>query len=230
MAALAAASGLAAVPALASDAAVTATPDNIFAPKSVTVSSGDSVTWMNGGGEHNVKFEDGQFEQPPEPAAPESWPAAPPRRRFTVPGTYRYYCENHGGPGGDGMSGTVTVTQASVPPPPGAVALPAPERSTPARIRLTLRASDYTPRRGQRVRIFGAARPRRDGLTVYIQRRRRDGSYKTVARTRLRAAGDTRSSYSRRLRIYRDGIFRARVRGDADTSAATSRRRRIDVR
>lgn len=230
VAALAAASGLAAIPARASDPAVTAASDNTFRPKDVTVSPGGSVTWMNGGGEHNVKFEDGRFEQPLDPASPESWPTASPRHTFTEPGRYPYYCENHGAPGGVGMSGTVTVKEASWAQPPGEGAKPAPGSSTPPRIALAFRASDYTLRIGQRIRFFGHARPRHDGLTVHIQRRARDGSFKTVARTRLRAARGNRSRYSRRLRIYRDGVFRARVRGDADHAAGTSDRRRIEVR
>ncbi len=228
--ALAAAGGLAAIPALASDAGVTATVDNTFKPGDLTVSTGESVTWKNVGGEHNVKFEDGQYEQPSDPAPPEAWPAASLKRTFAEPGTYPYYCENHGAPGGVGMSGTVTVKHGPGPQAADEGEKPAPDSPTPRRIALTLTASDSTPRIGQRIRFFGSARPRHDGLTVYIQRRRRDGSFKTVARSRLRPAPGTRSSYSRRLRIDRDGVFRARVRGDADHAAGTSRRRRIDVR
>jgi plastocyanin len=28
---------------------------------------------------------------------------------FDEPGTYPYYCDNHGGPGGEGMSGVIIV-------------------------------------------------------------------------------------------------------------------------
>lgn len=230
VAALVVAGCVAAIPAIAADQAVTANPDNTFTPRNVTVSAGESVRWTNSGGEHNVKFEDGRFEQPSEPATPDSWPATPPQRTFTAPGTYRYYCESHGDVGGVGMAGTVTVEQASTPGVPGGGTPPAPmvPAVPPVRTTITLRASDYTPRRGQRVRLFGSVRPRRDGLIVRIQRRRRGGSYSTVARARLRAADSGRSRYSRRLRIYRDGVYRARLLDGA--AAVTSARRRIDVR
>jgi plastocyanin len=92
-------------PALAANQSVTATPSNQFAPANVTVNPGETVTWTNSGGVHNVKFDDGSFEQPADPStAP--WTVS---RSFDTPGTFRYYCELHGGPNGVGMSGTVTV-------------------------------------------------------------------------------------------------------------------------
>jgi plastocyanin len=106
---------LLAVPASAADQAVTATFGNDFEPAQVTVDIGDTVTWNNGGGFHNVKFDDGSFEQPGQPD-PSSWSV---QRTFDTPGTFRYYCEQHGGPNGAGMSGTVGVRAPSgaVPPP-----------------------------------------------------------------------------------------------------------------
>ena len=41
-------------------------------------------------------------------------------RTFTTPGTFRYYCQVHGGPNGVGMSGTVTVNPTGYPRPKGA--------------------------------------------------------------------------------------------------------------
>ena len=38
---------------------------NTFSPKTVTVTEGDSVTWTNASGNHNVKFDDGSFERAP---------------------------------------------------------------------------------------------------------------------------------------------------------------------
>ena len=106
---------LLAVPATAADQSVTATFSNDFEPAEVTVDVGDKVTWSNSGGFHNVKFDDGSFEQPASPD-PSSWTV---ERTFDTPGTFRYYCEQHGGPNGAGMSGTVAVrdTTGTVPPP-----------------------------------------------------------------------------------------------------------------
>jgi plastocyanin len=96
---------LAAAPALADERTVIATDGNEFFPKTLTVTPGTQVDWENRGVLHNVKFEDGKFEQPPSPQAT-PWRVW---RKFDTPGVYRYYCEQHGGPGGKGMSGTIIV-------------------------------------------------------------------------------------------------------------------------
>jgi hypothetical protein len=98
------------------------------------------------------------------------------------------------------------------------------------RIRVSLRLGDYTPHVGQRVRFSGSAAPQHDGSVVRIQRRRATGTWKTVALTVLRDAGDARSTYSRRVRIRRDGTYRARVIAvDGDHLSGTSRRRHVNV-
>jgi hypothetical protein len=209
---------------------VIATPSNDFTPGSVTMNQGETVTWVNQGGAHNVKFDDGSFEQPSAPSG-SAWTVA---RRFDSPGSFRYYCEEHGGPGGAGMSGTVTVQAAVTPPaptPPGDMPIaPPPSAPSPTALSVTLRVDDPRPRRGQRVRFFGSVRPPHDGRIVRLQKRVGGGRYRTVGRARLRDAGDARSVYSRRLRVFRDGAYRARVPADADHLTGTSRRRRVDVR
>ncbi len=95
------------------------------------------------------------------------------------------------------------------------------------RIRMSLSVSDSTPRVGQRVRFRGRACPAHKGLLVRIQRRTRTGGFRTVRRTRLRAA--TRCSlYRRTFRIYRDGRYRATA-DDADHARGFSRSRVLDV-
>jgi hypothetical protein len=188
------------------------------------VNQGESVTWVNQGGDHNVKFDDGSFEQPSDPSG-SAWTVA---RRFDSAGSFRYFCEEHGGPGGVGMSGTVTV-QAAATPPEATTPVETPTAPAPTTMSVTLRVNDARPRRGQRVRFFGSVRPPHDGRILRLQRRGTGGSYRTVARTRLRDAGEARSTYSRRLRVFRDGVYRARVLGDGDHLAGSSRRRRIDV-
>jgi plastocyanin len=215
------------LPAVAADQTVTACCSDSFTPATVTVTQGDTVTWKSYGGDHNVKFDDGSFEQPADPIS-SAWTVS---RTFTNAGSFRYYCEEHGGPGGAGMSGTVNVQAASGPPsgsPPGTSPSPIPGTG-PAPMNVSLRLSDYTPQRGQRTRFYGSVRPQHDGRLVHIQRRTRTGHYRTVARTRLRDAGSSRSTYSRRFRLYRDGIFRAVVRGDGDHATGKSRRRRVNV-
>ncbi len=95
------------------------------------------------------------------------------------------------------------------------------------RFRMSLRVSDSTPRAGALVRFSGRACPESDGAVVSIQRRGSSGRYRTVRRTRLRAA--TRcSTYSRRMRIYRDGTYRATV-DDAARARGYSRSRFLNA-
>lgn len=95
------------------------------------------------------------------------------------------------------------------------------------RFSVSLRASDYTPRAGQVVRLRGRACPESDGAIVSIQRRTGSGRYRTVRRTRL-AAAPTCSTYSRRLRVSRDGTYRATV-DDAARARGYSRSRFLNA-
>jgi hypothetical protein len=99
-----------------------------------------------------------------------------------------------------------------------------PELTLPVRFKVTLRLSDYTPKRGQRVRFSGINAPAHDGALVYIQRRTSTGSWRTVKRTTLHHAttGD-RSTYSTRIRIKSSATYRSRVLGDSLHATGTSR-------
>ena len=109
------------------------------------------------------------------------------------------------------------------------ISVASPEVLVKVRLRVGIRLSDATPRRGQRVRFFGAVAPKHNGRAVYVQRRRRDGRWVTVARTVTRDAAGDRSRYSRRVRVFRDGLFRVRVRGHSDHATGTSRARTVRV-
>ncbi|MFL5887367.1 MAG: plastocyanin/azurin family copper-binding protein [Thermoleophilaceae bacterium] len=103
---------LVAAPALAEGPSpVVEATDNEFFPKTLTVPPGTTVYWENRGINHNVKFDDGQFEEPPDPSST-PWRVW---RTFDTPGVYGYYDEAHGGPGGQGMSGTITVEAGAEP-------------------------------------------------------------------------------------------------------------------
>jgi len=93
-----------------------------FSPKTVTINVGDSVKFVNSGlgGAHNVHADDNSFRCAKnctgtggDPAST-LWSATV---TFNSAGNFRYYCDNHGGPGGIGMAGNVVVN--SVAPPPG---------------------------------------------------------------------------------------------------------------
>ena len=95
---------------------------------------------------------------------------------------------------------------------------------------VTRSVDDRTPARGQVVTFSGFVRPAHDGMTVFIQRRRPTGTWKTMATTTLEHVGPgDESSYSQDVEIMRDGVWRAKVRADADHLGNRSRRIRLDV-
>jgi len=100
------------------------------------------------------------------------------------------------------------------------------------RLQVKLSVSDSTPRAGRTVRFSGTVCPEHDGATAFIQRRTSSGAFRRVATTTLQdVPGGTCSSFARRVRIRRDGVYRVRVRsGDADHASGISRRIRIDAR
>src|SRR5215208_248674 len=105
--------------AFAANQTVSALPGpNRFEPANVAVTQGEKVTWVNVSGLHNVRFDDGLFEQPSAPANP-PWTV---ERTFTTPGTFTYLCAQHN----TTMFGSVTVQAAGTPPP-----FPAPPGSPP---------------------------------------------------------------------------------------------------
>jgi hypothetical protein len=104
-----------------------------------------------------------------------------------------------------------------------------PEVLEHVRLRVSIRLSDSTPRRGRRVRFSGFVAPKHNGRPVFIQRRRRDHRWVTIARTVTRDAKGNVSKYSRRVRIFRTALYRVRVRGHADHSTGTSRVRSVRV-
>ena len=82
--------------------------DNRFEPASIVVPVGGSVNWFwpAGSAGHNIVPDDGNA--PATSGAPAGYPKYL-SFTFANPGVYRYHCAVHGGPGGVGMSGSVTV-------------------------------------------------------------------------------------------------------------------------
>ena len=75
-----------------------------FSPEELTITVGDAVRWTNVLGNHNVLADDGSFTS--GPAAPAPWVFT---HTFTTVGLHPYYCEPHGGPGGQDMAGVIIV-------------------------------------------------------------------------------------------------------------------------
>lgn len=91
-----------------------------FSPSELTIQVGDTVTWTNQGGTHNVAADDDSFrcangcdgdgEGGDGDPASNAWSFT---LTFDEPAELiRYFCELHGGPGGADMSGTITVESA----------------------------------------------------------------------------------------------------------------------
>jgi plastocyanin len=96
---------------------IMAVPANQFMPAVLTIKAGESVTWMNVGGFHNVTADDGSFRcsndcKPGSTSAPSknNWTFT---LTFDKPGTIQFYCETHGAPGGKGMNGMIIVQPAT---------------------------------------------------------------------------------------------------------------------
>ena len=94
---------------------------------------------------------------------------------------------------------------------------------------ITLKLSDRTPKRGQRVSFSGTLCPEHDAVAIALQRRGAKG-WRTVAKPVLAdVPGATCSSYAHSLRVRRNGRYRAHFLGDADHVAGNSRARRAIV-
>jgi hypothetical protein len=97
------------------------------------------------------------------------------------------------------------------------------------RAAVSLRLSDRTPRRGQRVTFSGRVCPEHDTVTIALQRRSSTG-WKTIASPVLADIPNAAcSSYSVVKRVRRDGRFRARFLGDTDHAPGNSRVKRALV-
>lgn len=89
--------------------------DNEFVPAEIEVTEGDRVVWtQSGSNPHSVTSDDGEeFDSHPNcfPMCMQQGQSF--EHTFDDPGEYPYYCRVHGGPGGSGMSGVVTVQAAA---------------------------------------------------------------------------------------------------------------------
>jgi len=102
----------------AGDHTITAfTSPNRFEPETLTINAGDTVTFVNGGGFHNVLSDTGAITEfrcadgcdgdgGNGDASSDPWTA---QVVFPTAGEVGYHCEIHGGDGGAGMSGTITI-------------------------------------------------------------------------------------------------------------------------
>ncbi len=166
-----------------------------FSPKTVEVAVGDTVTWRNSGGTHSVRFDDGSYDSGEPTTA-----AVLGERTFTEAGSFAYYCELHGLPGGRFMSGTVVVGDAAAPEPVSVDGLTVRKRLRDGRLRglvdVAPAGTDVTVEvrhKGARVgRLRGEASPGTTPFAVKLPRPLRErladkGSLKVTV---VVAAGD----------------------------------------
>jgi plastocyanin len=168
--------------------------NNVFAPASVVITQGDTVTWTTDGLQpHNVRFEEFAFVQPNPPSTSAGWPVS---ETFTQPGTYHYYCEVHQF---EGMKGTVVVNPA---PPGGGGGGPPPPPPDTAPV------SSLTSAPKQRVgRLFVRASMNEAGTltatgTVSVP----GGAAKLYRFKRARAAVSANQSVKLRLRLSKSAL------------------------
>jgi len=77
-----------------------------FTDADITISVGDTVVWINNQGLHDVDADDNSFTSGDPAEAPWTFVHV-----FTAKGVNPYFCSVHGGAGGAGMSGVVTVME-----------------------------------------------------------------------------------------------------------------------
>ena len=78
--------------------------DYKFNPSRLTVQTGSTITWINRDPAfHTIHSDTGVFQSGLLSVGQLF------SYTFDEPGTYPYYCDKNGGPGGEGMSGVITV-------------------------------------------------------------------------------------------------------------------------
>src|SRR5262249_24904420 len=96
--------------------------DNKFTPNKITIPLGATVIWTNSGQKpHTVTADDGSFDSGTLNNGGIF------SQTFAKAGTFPYFCQFHGGKGGEAMAGTIIVAeQSAAAAPPAAQPTPAP--------------------------------------------------------------------------------------------------------
>jgi plastocyanin len=158
-------------------------PDQ-FAPANVRIAPGESVTFVNDSGTHNVRFQDGLFTSPATPLLPEAWPSPAAKRTFAQSGTYSFLCDMHGALGMRGSVIVGTSTTVPTPPKPTQPTVPGPG---PTALRIRSVSS-----KGRRFCNKRSRRCRRPGVRFEIDLSKAGRVTATLARRPLKGRGRAR--------------------------------------
>lgn len=92
-----------------------AVTDNAFGPATIGIRRGGEVAWLREGtgNPHNIASDDGLFRSGDAVSGAIEY-----RLTFSA-GSFPFFCEIHGGPGGSGMAGVVRVRAIAKPAPAG---------------------------------------------------------------------------------------------------------------
>ncbi|HIG32948.1 MAG TPA: hypothetical protein EYQ09_05895, partial [Flavobacteriales bacterium] len=86
------------------------TAGSSFSPSSLTINVGDTVTWNNTGGNHNVNGTQATFPNNPEGFGNSVGAGWTFQWIFTLAGTYDYQCDPHA----PGMSGVIIANSSTL--------------------------------------------------------------------------------------------------------------------
>jgi plastocyanin len=122
--------------------------DNTFTPKEIEIPLGTTIVWTNGGQrKHTATADDSSFNSDTLDSGKTF------KQHFDKPGTYAYYCEFHGGPGGQGMSGVIKVgagapaaAAPTAPPPPPTSPPPTAPPAPPAAVTVSMQDFQFAPK------------------------------------------------------------------------------------
>jgi hypothetical protein len=103
-----------------------------------------------------------------------------------------------------GPSSQIQIRANTNPPVPATIV------SLPVSSLISMHVTSHV-RKGHLARFAGTVLPAQDGLVVKIQKRGRDGVFRTVAHTNLKHRNAGSSRYSRRLRLSRTGTYQTVV-------------------
>ena len=141
---------MAAGPAFAAGHAV-AIRDSSFGPSSITIRTGDSITWTNRGtNNHNVTFDSFASDEQMEPGTTYS-------HTFKSAGTFRYTCTLHG------FTGKVVVTGAAPKSTPKPTKKPTPKPTAKPTASPAVAASSPSPAEPAATPALGAVAPSPSG-------------------------------------------------------------------